>query len=625
MTSLSVAFFRDVFLALFTRHMLLMAMLSLVVGVLWFDLGGRLGVPLLFWHPRRTTQAVAGAALAGLLQTIILTSYLRDRPSLAPSYASASTYFLGCTWGLLLVLVASFAVAKLVRRPTQPEAPLLVGLVLTTALVLLAGDLLARLPVPDGLDGSLGAWPFFANLPEGDRHLHLVALVVFVVALFVFGLCVVDRRLGVTTPAVALCTAFALTALAHGFIAARLETASAVVVVALAGLLLGGRPRFKLQVPGLEAHTAHPFSLDAPLRSRLAPNLVSWRGARGPRPLVFLSVRGEASPGALWTAHVLEALERALPELRAHTRVISGSAGAAVGATAYTLGTGSSVLGLDGLSALAHRVVTADLPRAFLPVEGAAHRGSVFAEAWRARLGVLCPPSVAGWREAHPARPSLLLTAETLEDGGRLLLTDLALEGAHAELQAALGQLSLPTALMLVNGGAFVVPATVLPTTPRRRVVAPRHDAGGLESLAMWVSTWLSDETARTWLRGEVAGVLLVELAVTSPPRTGIAARAFEELTGPVTTAPGQGDAAWSTAAEALTRELGADFVHRLSLTCVSSAPTWCPTPLEVRELVTAANEAAASQPVRAATAWWQRRLVISERPETVNQPRLRA
>jgi hypothetical protein len=186
-TSLSVAFFRDVFLALFTRHMLLMAMLSLVVGVLWFDLGGRLGVPLLFWHPRRTTQAVAGAALAGLLQTIILTSYLRDRPSLAPSYASASTYFLGCTWGLLLVLVASFAVAKLVRRPTQPEAPLLVGLVLTTALVLLAGDLLARLPVPDGLDGSLGAWPFFANLPEGDRHLHLVALVVFVVALFVFG------------------------------------------------------------------------------------------------------------------------------------------------------------------------------------------------------------------------------------------------------------------------------------------------------------------------------------------------------------------------------------------------------------------------------------------------------
>lgn len=646
--TLGPTFVVGVFLALFTRHMLVMAILSALALVLTGNFGARLGLPQLFWHRRAGTQAVAGAAVGALLAELVLVGYLRDRDALSKTDVTGVHYFQGCAATLAACFgvfwLCGRALCRFAPRPPrrEPRWPFFAGTASMTLCLLVAVRAAARWTPEESLGRALGALPGFAVLPAGDRALHLGALLVFLATLGAWLGCVVDRHRRWTTAAMALCSLVGLVAMAHGFIAARVETASLVVGVALVLLALGGLPAAKLRVAALTAD----YGSGPRLRLELAPSLaaapVPWRRHGARRPLVLVSASGDGIGAAVWTAAVLAGLEQRIPGFPWHCRFVAGSSGGMLGASWYVgslLPSDSSEgwahrvaperfagsLVADALSALAHRVATWDLPLAFLPLATGTHRGAAFDEHWRATLGSALSGRLSDGERAERAgrRPSLVYAAQVVEDGSRILVTNHPLAAGADGLSDRLRQLPLSTLVMLSASGGFMLPACALPTARRRRIVRPDADAGALCALGSWLDGCLRSPEAHAWLRHEVSGVLLLELR----PRGGAhekhaLLRGFEELTGPAEAArAGDGpaaDAFLGGLTAAFGDRFGADYVRRLCCT-FDAAPGWDLASAESAARSAAALESQGAQVVEQVAAWW------AERPSSDNVSAARA
>jgi hypothetical protein len=336
--------------------------------------------------------------------------------------------------------------------------------------------------------------------------------------------------------------------------------------------------------------------------------LTAWRdnaarragkaGDAGFRPkLAVLAIAGGANRAALWATVVLDRLERELCGGRTaggsrfpqHVRLIAGASGGMVGAAHYvsTLdargrhvflgdpdrdGTwtvqrdaqGRDVpvdllekfdppVQVDYLTPVLNRLVFRDVPYWFLPVrtydedrgraleggfEGSTHQlEQSFASLW--------PGERDGWR------PSLVFSPMLVEDGRRLLVSNLALsylaasegsfllddspEPADATAQqpqrrkqlmadrrdrygrsavelfrlfpAAWDRFRVSTAARMSATFPYISPAVQLPTEPPRRVVdAAYYDNYGVNIAAGWVYHH------RRWLRDNTSGVVLIQV-----------------------------------------------------------------------------------------------------------------
>lgn len=304
-----------------------------------------------------------------------------------------------------------------------------------------------------------------------------------------------------------------------------------------------------------------------------------WEG-RKPK-LVIVTLSGGGIRASVWTSVVLRKLEATLgADFPYHIRIITGASGGMVAGSYYATslrppppavlrGGGASFADLHGtsidefvdrmatdqLDAVAGRMIFGDVPAALAPFARRDDRGRTLEQTWIRWTGGSTSPlgrplqSYAadermGWR------PSLVYTPMMVEDGRRLLISNLDLAFATRNvggllLEPSSRKIERPT----IQGGDFdlsiheeddvfslsaveffrlfpdahdfqvttatrmsasfpwVSPAINLPTLPPRRIVdAGYYDNYGVNLTALWLSKMSG------WLRDNTSGVLVVQV-----------------------------------------------------------------------------------------------------------------
>jgi hypothetical protein len=344
-----------------------------------------------------------------------------------------------------------------------------------------------------------------------------------------------------------------------------------------------------------------------------------WKG-RGLPLMAIVTASGGGIRAAYWTAVVLTELERRFGEEKigfsSHVRLVTGASGGMLGAAYYVatlddptqgappyrgaerLGKIIEGVGEDSLSPVARRLLLRDIPSVLCPWSQRSDRGRTLEEAWQEHtknydgrggrpgdsrlarpLRDLVEGERAGWR------PSLVFSPMLVEDGRRLLISNLDLhkltrnrgyllnyQGGGMEMRwmpqvdprdplsdrdyysisavefhrlfPDADRFQLSTAIRMSATFPFVSPAVALPTSPPRRVVdAGYYDDYGVNLAAEWILEY------RDWILENTSGIVLIQI------RDEISESARREL-GPTTI---NAQPASSEIASALSR--GAEWV----------------------------------------------------------------
>ena len=316
--------------------------------------------------------------------------------------------------------------------------------------------------------------------------------------------------------------------------------------------------------------------------------LLSWKRLVGglwseKKPkLVIIAVSGGGIRASVWTSVVLRKLERTLgAEFPYHIRLITGASGGMVGGSYYATsvrpptphilqGGQADFLAVHGISAaqfvdrmaanqldaVAGRMVFADLISPLNPFLQKGDRGKTLEKTWvRGTGGEFRSPMARplqsyaiderlGWR------PSMVYTPMMVEDGRRILISNLDLAFATRNVAGLLLEPSsrmidrpafqgddldrsihdedevlslssvefyrlfpeshdfrVTTAARMSASFPWVSPAISLPTSPPRRVVdAGYYDNYGVNLAALWLSKM------RSWLEANTSGVVVVQI-----------------------------------------------------------------------------------------------------------------
>ncbi len=291
-------------------------------------------------------------------------------------------------------------------------------------------------------------------------------------------------------------------------------------------------------------------------------------------PLIVMAVSGGGLRSAAWTFRVLAELELRCAEkgfdFAKHVRVVAGASGGMLGAAYYvhtlpTLAqrqeiindrTGGKlksrrdkllkehleVLSGDFLTPVVNQLVYNDLPSLFSPFPVKTDRGERLQHEWAEKLfdGGRGPTFGALYeKESKGEVPSLVFSPMLVEDGRRLLVTNLDLryvvtnsggsvpDGGDDGLSGKPGVYSyealelfrlfpearadfrVATAIRMSASFPFFSPAVSLPTRPRRRVVdAGYYDNYGVSLLC----SYLSSGKHEPWITKNASKVLLVQI-----------------------------------------------------------------------------------------------------------------
>jgi Patatin-like phospholipase len=571
-------------------------MLGIVLGA-----GRSVGLPLLFWHERAASAFLAGLAATLFTAETFFVLFLihSNAPGSARFGLGAHLTVGGAIWlaivGARAVQLHRTALEPAGRAGAGGEAGDARGLAPRVHAVVPGEARLGALtatpvsPWPFARGAVLGAiliviWVLVDRLLFGDepryRHLHVLAAIVTAAMVVTF---LAIRR--TATPAIGLSMLLALFAATYGFVTYQTGSRGLLLVVGVLLLWLAGRPRYRLRVPALAAlypargtpapypppvaAQAGPEGLRPLLLDRLASaagDPGDWPDAPLParRPLILICTSGGGIRAATWTAGVLGTLD-ALPGFRLAARMISGASGGMVGAAFWVAWQRARVerdpaaalapagpedwrrlaacVATDSLTATSRRLFFRDLPMAFWPGPNRHDRGRALEDAWiehvaqrlQARLDV--PMARLRDGEERGFWPSLVFSPMLVEDGRRLLLTNLALArvivnqarwlsaGAAANLDTSsvtaftAAQLfpgewprfPLSTAARLSAAFPYVSAAVTLPTAPRRRVVdAGYYDNYGMDLACGWLREALACQ--RAWLAAHVSAVLVVQI-----------------------------------------------------------------------------------------------------------------
>lgn len=362
-------------------------------------------------------------------------------------------------------------------------------------------------------------------------------------------------------PAAAVCLVLVVVVAVQGFLALRVRAGTGTVfLIGLLGYALldarWQRARAAgLRYPGGGLHgavaAAKPLLSDTEVLERWrAQHDSSWP------VLVVVTADGGGIRSALWTAAVLTSLEQREPSFGTHVRLITGSSGGMLGAAYWaatlTSGGGHSVgppssappsnrdglldrVQTGGLSAVTSGLVFRDLWPP--PLRFGLDRGSELERVWEGACQALAGP-IGSLRDGEQAgwRPSLVLSPMVVEDGRRLVISNLDLgallvnEAATLPSPATLSrsglqalevwpesaeELHLSTAVRLQANFPWVLPSTEVPPfhpgePPCRVVDAGYYDDTGVDLACAWLHRHF-DELQRL-----TGGVVLLQIRDTT-------------------------------------------------------------------------------------------------------------
>ena len=417
------------------------------------------------------------------------------------------------------------------------------------------------------------------RIPPAEFPLHLLATAAtFVPALGLAGFGALAYAGRTACPVWVVALLVWLGVAVYGFILFHFQGLQYVLVALAAAVAVAANlgHRFKLSLPNLApeyaaargatsdfARLAEPPSAQTPVKLLSADDLLAafadqWQREHGPasKPkLVVMATSGGGVRAAVWTAAVLEKLEAEVgPRFARHLRIVTGASGGMVGAGLYAADrvhpvAGDSLartLARDSLWAVMQTFLIRDLPSAFLPFHRDWDRGYSLEAAWHRRAKARRRGDPSPWRTTFadllPAErlglaPSLIFAPFLVEDGRRLLISNLDLGGIAAEsaptltltpgglpghavkrlsrsaveffrlFPAAHGRFEVGTAARLNATFPFVSPSVNLPTDPPRRVVdAGYFDNYGTGLLAAWL------HRHRDAVRKYCSGVAILEV-----------------------------------------------------------------------------------------------------------------
>jgi hypothetical protein len=586
-------------LSFFTRQLVLVLAMGLLLAILW-GWGQGLGLPLLFWQPpgpgdtrTRLGRFLIGVATGVFLGTCLFVGLLVESGTHTESgilgFQLRLRIWSGAA-GVLLLVVWRFGRYRFRRpRPTSDGAtakPIVPIMTLEAAIWALLGNVCGVLAIdvlatilPDQVPSSL--WRLLTDLvrwlPSAEPviegiEIHATAAALASMAAVSYLLLAFLNRVAGWRPYPAVALVMILTTLSgvHGFIGFRFPRAQVGVYVLLAVIYAALNARFQRarvadleRLPSVQSPAALLSDGDA---------LVAWRGQarakdKDAKPnLVVIAADGGGIRAGLWTATVLTSIEERLgSDFPSHVRLITGASGGMLGATHWvaTLDPARRGVGhvcpaaaagktraidtdellhaieLGSLTSIASSMVFRDLLPP--PCRFGEDRGRSLEAAWEEHTGGVLAESFAsllpGEREGW--RPSLALTPMIVDDGRRLVISNLELEpllrsggpllspspgkpaysiGAVSlfeHLPGAQAGLRLSTAVRLQANFPWVLPATELRPLRagerRLRVVdAGYYDETGVDLAVAWL--WHN----RVWLREHTGGVALLQIRDTS-------------------------------------------------------------------------------------------------------------
>ncbi|MBV8234187.1 MAG: patatin-like phospholipase family protein, partial [Acidimicrobiia bacterium] len=365
------------------------------------------------------------------------------------------------------------------------------------------------------------------------------------------------------------------------------------------------RARVREQYQGDDGPPALPADGAALIDDRTA--LDAWLNGLRPDPqqpkpkLAVVAVSGGATRSAYWVATVLDRIEAEIRPFPCHVRMIAGASGGMVGAAFFVKELKDRVddserrkaeadagqtprparkerrikdlTPPDSLTPVARFIALRELWRALLPVHWTVDRGIELESDWGPSRSqpedqrIQVPIQDLRPREASGQIPSLVVSPMMVDDGRRLLISNLnlwELSGAGGgmitekdpgtrphdyslsafeffRLFPRADRFQLATAVRMSASFPFVSPAVNLPTDPPRRVVdAGYYDNYGVQVASAWIQKNID------WLIDNTSGVALVQIrdAVSQKERLEVAdaprgffatvARGFQFFTSPL-------------------------------------------------------------------------------------------
>lgn len=501
---------------------------------------------------------------------------------------------------------------------------------------------------------------FLRRRNEGDGGLYRIGFVVILLySLLLAAYAMIDKPLN---PAVSIC--ILMTAIATVYAVARvyMELNNVATVIAIALIMtVSGLITWDAQGPATVPVLAAGESKRSIHYRDAAPDLIRLEATTaattvpgpGPRPLIVVCTSGGGISAAVWTVAVLSELEKLDSSFPYHVRVITGASGGMLGAAYYVAtldppenGVGAisspgpagrfahsndgaaltaadmiGLIGADSLSGMAHRLVLHDIPAALLPLRTVSDRGKALEDAWTANTHKALAKTFGDLRAGEEAlwRPSLIFSPMMVEDGRRLLMSNLDLDevtrNSWSEPTAVARQGSqdgvelfrvypgarasfpLATAARLSAGFPFVSPAPELAFAERRRAVdAGYFDNHGVDLACRWL------HANREWLNSHASSILLLHIRTyqrREPAPTPRRNRFLEELSVPLTGLMTAREAAMNfrndhaiqTISEAF-NERGLPPIKTLAVECpLDSLPlTWILTKPEVDRIAAASR-----------------------------------
>jgi hypothetical protein len=543
------------------RYAFLGAVTALLFGIVSNSLLWQLGLPYLFWHESWGRRLFAGIGVGMFTVNLGVVGFLlasrqpwiTQLEALWPQW-EFKDYVMGFLVRYLLLTSAVLVSAvwlSTFRAPAYLHGAARVGFPASATLGAVvaafclwqtrryAESHVSRGTLPGRLLKALDKGPAtLAQIPiEG---LHRAAAVFFVgQALFFFVCGVLSATVVGRIMSAGLVFATFLSAVVSGYGAVRWWregsrwlwfTVIVVGWVAAAGslsyrhTLLDLRDEYRRPVP----ITLRPASNLALLDS--AATIAAWAETGRSGPLVVLAVDGGGIRAATWIVSMLTTLEKDLPGFPYNVRVVAGASGGMVGAAYYvsTLqkpGTGAELhateagevltredmiaaISSDSLEATTRRLFFRDIS----PIvwQGYADRGYALEHQWEQNTGSMRQPldALAGG-EREGWRPSLIFSPMIVEDGRRLLISNLDLATLSAaslpqsspsprpasqsalefaKLVPAARKLHVSTVARMSASFPYVTPAAEIPTKPLRRVVdAGYYDEHGVALAVAWI------------------------------------------------------------------------------------------------------------------------------------------
>jgi len=592
--------------------------LSLFFLVAWGRLGYSLGAEDIFWSESTQEQILNGFGCAVLFGEILLVRYLLD-PGLAgfkphaansikdPGLIRLAQYLLALWLPSLLVLEGGKLFSSEAYDGSICIWPLFVGMTLGVVVSVAAVCVAQASGFLEKVQKRL-----LPTAVSGDP-LHAIALLTAILFLLSVGLVYGLRSAGhLLPPTLLLCLFLGLANSIYGAFAFWAPGSQYVAISLLLGSALyvnSGAYPYRFTFPNLEEEYGHPQSLenkvvdtpDGPKpvdqycallesQSKLKkgetgkPELISseeplkemakrWKATHQdkltkPR-LILVACSGGGIRAAVWTAVVLEGLERELATapFRGHIRLFSGASGGMVAAGLYVadfdgvpagkravdketwLGGLSGELAKDSLRGTLQTMLLDDLPSLWRTGPVDVDRGRKIEVLWKenTRRENNRSPFEKTFQEIKESEraglcPSLVFTPMLVEDARRLFISNLDLLNVTWTSGEVLGfkpfaaicpipeaptrpQLSISavelfrlfaqapakfevgTACRMNASFPFIGPGVSLPTVPCRRVVdAGYYDNFGVDFVAMWLAR---HESA---IREFTSGVALIEI-----------------------------------------------------------------------------------------------------------------